>query len=76
VQDELRPMREIANTALKNTDELFAPMYPACGGEFIAPDQLLRGLLLQALYGLRSERLLCEQLEKGAGPSFRWQLMR
>jgi len=72
VQDEhpLRPMREIVNTALKKMDELFAQMYPDCGRESIAPEQLLHGLLLQALYGLRSEWRLCEQLNYS--PLVRW----
>ena len=58
----LRPIREIVNAALREMDATFAAMYPATGRESIAPEQLLPGLLLQTLYGLRSERLLCEQL--------------
>jgi transposase len=66
----LRPIREILNTALREMDELFAKMYSEFGRESIAPEQLLRGLILQSLYGLRSERLLCEQL--GYNMLFRW----
>jgi transposase len=40
------------------------------GRDSIPPEQLLRGLILQCLYGLRSERLLCEQL--GYDMLFRW----
>jgi hypothetical protein len=58
----LRPIREIVNAALRGMDEVFATMYADTGRDSIPPEQLLRGLLLQSLYGLRSERLLCEQL--------------
>ena len=66
----LRPIREIVNTALRAMDETFAAMYADSGRDSIPPEQLLRGLILQALYGLRSERLLCEQL--GYNMLFRW----
>lgn len=66
----LRPIREIVNAALCEMDATFAAMYPPTGRESIPPEQLLRGLLLQALYGLRSERLLCEQL--GYNLLYRW----
>lgn len=58
----LRPIREIVNTALKAMDATFAAMYADSGRDSIPPEQLVRGLILQALYGLRSERLLCESL--------------
>ncbi len=51
-------------------DATFAAMYAPTGRESIPPEQLLRGLLLQALYGLRSERLLCEQ--PGYNLLYRW----
>ena len=66
----LRPIREILNAALREMDETFAAMYSEFGRESIPPEQLLRGLILQVLYGLRSERLLCEQL--GYNMLFRW----
>jgi transposase len=66
----LRPIREILNTALREMDRTFAAMYGHSGRDSIAPEQLLRGLVLQALYGVRSERLLCEQL--GYNMLFRW----
>lgn len=66
----LRPIREIVNTALRAMDETFAAMYADSGRDSIPPEQLLRGLILQSLYGLRSERLLCEQL--GYNMLFRW----
>ncbi|MCZ7564498.1 MAG: IS5 family transposase [Burkholderiales bacterium] len=66
----LRPIREIVNTALREMDATFAAMYADCGRDSIPPEQLLRGLILQSLYGLRSERVLCEQL--GYNMLFRW----
>ena len=66
----LRPIREIVNMALREMDETFAAMYADTGRDSIPPEQLLRGLILQSLYGLRSERLLCEQL--GYNMLFRW----
>jgi transposase len=66
----LRPIREMVNTALREMDATFAAMYAASGRDSIPPEQLLRGLILQVLYGLRSERLLCEQL--GYNMLFRW----
>lgn len=66
----LRPIREIVNAALREMDGTFAAMYADSGRDSIAPERLLRGLILQSLYGLRSERLLCEQL--GYNMLFRW----
>ena len=66
----LQPIREIVNAALREMDETFAAMYADSGRDSIPPEQLLRGLILQSLYGLRSERLLCEQL--GYNMLFRW----
>jgi len=66
----LRPIREIVDAALREMDETFAAMYADSGRDSIPPEQLLRGLVLQCLYGLRSERLLCEQL--GYNMLFRW----
>jgi transposase len=45
-------------------------MYEERGRYSVPPEWLLRGLVLQALYGIRSERLLCEQL--GYNMLFRW----
>jgi transposase len=66
----LRPIREILNTALREMDALFASMYEPRGRDSVPPEWLLRGLVLQALYGIRSERMLCEQL--GYNMLFRW----
>ncbi len=66
----LRPIRDILNTALKDMDATFAVMYAEGGRESIAPEKLLRALMLQLLYGIRSERLVAEQL--GYNLLFRW----
>ena len=66
----LRPIREILNTALREMDALFASMYASSGRDSVPPEWLLRGLVLQALYGIRSERMLCEQL--GYNMLLRW----
>lgn len=59
----LRPIREITDTILKQMSRLFAGMYSKIGRRSIPPEQLLRALLLQVLYTIRSERMLMEQLE-------------
>jgi len=59
----LRPMRQLVNEALKGMGELFDRMYARGGRPSIPPEQLLRALVLQVLYSVRSERLLMEQLD-------------
>lgn len=66
----LLAMREILNRALRDMDLLFESMYEDRGRYSVPPEWLLRGLVLQALYGIRSERLLCEQL--GYNMLYRW----
>ena len=56
-------IREILNHALREMDQLFESIYEDRGRYSVPPEWLLRGLVLQALYGIRSERLLCEQLD-------------
>jgi transposase len=70
VDHPLRPIREILNVALKDMDASFGAMYAESGRESIAPEKLLRALMLQLLYGIRSERLVAEQL--GYNLLFRW----
>lgn len=55
-------IRDILNRALREMDRLFESLYEDRGRYSVPPEWLLRGLVLQALYGIRSERLLCEQL--------------
>ena len=51
------------NEALKHLDRTLDELYAASGRPSIPPEQLLRALLPQAIYGLGSERLLLEQLD-------------
>lgn len=55
-------IRDILNRALRDLDILFESLYEDRGRYSVPPEWLLRGLVLQALYGIRSERLLCEQM--------------
>jgi transposase len=66
----LRPVREMANEALKGLSPRFAKLYAWAGRPSIAPEKLLRALLLQVLYSVRSERMLMEQLDYNL--LFRW----
>lgn len=69
----LRPIRERVNQALVRLDGLFAQMYAddAKGGRpSIAPEKLLRAMLLQVFYSVRSERQLMEQIQYNL--LFRW----
>jgi transposase len=69
----LRSIRAMANQALAKMDRLFAQMYEADikGGQpSIAPEKLLRAMLLQVLYSVRSERQLMEQTQYNL--LFRW----
>jgi transposase len=66
----LRPIRETANTALVALSGDFAALYSGMGRPSIAPEMLLRAMLLQAFYSVRSERQLMERLEFDL--LFRW----
>ena len=66
----LRPVRQMADLALKALSPVFDQMYIDFGRPSIAPEKLLRALLLQILYSIRSERMLMEQLEYNL--LFRW----
>ena len=58
----LRPIRQIVDQALRELSPRFDRMYAQMGRPSIAPEKLLRALLLQILYSIRSERLLMEEL--------------
>jgi transposase len=58
----LRVIRRIVNDVLKALDAEFAKLYAGSGRPSIAPERLLRALLLQAFYTIRSETQLMEQL--------------
>jgi transposase len=66
----LRLIRSVADEALKALDARFAALYSEEGRPSIPPEHLLRALLLQAFYTIRSERLLMEQLNYNL--LFRW----
>jgi transposase len=66
----LRAIRVMTDTALKELGPRFEAMYASGGRPSIAPERLLRALLLQVLYTVRSERLLMEQLDYNF--LFRW----
>jgi transposase len=66
----LRRVREITDRLLDELSDLFDRMYSTMGRPSIAPEKLLRALLLQVLYTVRSERMLMEQLDYNL--LFRW----
>ena len=66
----LRAMRRMTDTALRGLSRRFDAMYAKRGRPSIAPEKLLRALLLQMLYSIRSERMLMEQLDYNL--LFRW----
>ena len=66
----LRRIRAMVDVALCNMGPQFEAMYARAGRPSIAPEKLLRALLLQVLYTVRSERMLMEQLEYNL--LFRW----
>jgi transposase len=66
----LRVIRPLANAALDRLSLAFDKLYSAIGRPSIPPEQLLRALLLQAFFTVRSERQLMEQLTYNM--MFRW----
>ncbi|MGH9744191.1 MAG: IS5 family transposase [Candidatus Acidiferrum sp.] len=66
----LRAIRAISDPALKELSSEFDRLYAVSGRPSIAPEKLLRALLLHVLYTIRSERLLMEQLDYNL--LFRW----
>src|SRR6202163_1203553 len=66
----LRPVREMVDGILKEMSPRFARLYSNLGRPSIAPERLLRALLLQVFYSVRSERMLMEQLDYNL--LFRW----
>jgi len=66
----LRAIRVMVDAALKESSWRFDAVYATSGRPSIAPEKLLRALLLQVLYTVRSERLLMEQLDYNF--LFRW----
>ncbi len=66
----LRAIRPLVNAALQRLSPQFDKIYAASGRDSIAPERLLRALLLQALFSVRSERQLMEQITYTM--MFRW----
>ena len=66
----LRAIRVLVDEALAALSADFARLYSKSGRPLIVPEKLLRALLLQSLYPIRSERQLMEQLDDN--PLFRW----
>jgi len=66
----LRSLRAMADEALRELQPRFKKLYAKTGRPSIAPEKLLRALLIQVLYSVRSERMLMEQLDYNL--LFRW----
>jgi transposase len=66
----LRPLLAIVNDVLGRMSPVFDELYSHTGRPSIPPERLLRALLLQVLYTVRSERMLMEQLDYNL--LFRW----
>jgi transposase len=63
-------IRAIANSTLKSLSGEFQKLYSLLRRESIPPERLLRALLLQAFYSIRSERQLVERIDHH--PLFHW----
>ena len=66
----LRRVRLLLDEALKSMSRDFDRVYAQEGRESVPPERLVRALVLQVLYSIRSERLLCEQMDYNL--LFRW----
>jgi transposase len=66
----LRAIRRMTDEVLASLSPRFSKMYSDIGRPSIPPEQLLRALLLQSLYTIRSERLLMEEIDYSI--LFRW----
>lgn len=66
----LRPIRHMTDAALARLSPRFDRLYSTTGRPSIPPEKLLRALLLQMLYSIRSERLLMEELDYSV--LYRW----
>ncbi len=63
-------MKRLADQALDRLNSTFCKLNPEGGRPSIPPEQLLLALLLQTIYGIRSERMLIKQLDYNL--LFRW----
>ncbi len=70
MEHPLRRVRALADEAMVGLEPRFEQMYSKMGRPSVPPEQMLRALLLQMLYTVRSERMLVEQMEYNL--LFRW----
>src|SRR5512135_2291203 len=70
VDHPLRGVRKLVDRVLGGMSKDFDGLYSQVGRPSIAPERLLRALLLQVFYSVRSERMLMEQLDYNL--LFRW----
>ena len=70
MEHPLRGIRQLTDEVLRSLDSDFDALYAELGRPSIAPEYLLRGLLLQVFYSIRSEVLLVEQIDYNL--LFRW----
>src|SRR5215469_11147336 len=68
----LRAIKKMSDEALSKLSPVFDRMYAQGGRPSIAPERLLKSMLLMAFYSVRSERQFCEQLDYNL--LFRWLL--
>ncbi len=66
----LRAIRKLSDEVLRGMSDGFGKLYASTGRPSVAPERLLRALLLQVFYSIRSERMLMEQLDYNL--LFRW----
>src|SRR5215467_13729195 len=66
----LRPIRAMTDRVFARLSPRFTKMYSDIGRPSIPPEQLLRALLIQSLYTVRSERLLMEEIDYSV--LYRW----
>ena len=66
----VRAIRGMTDDVLASLSARFTKMYSAIGRPSIPPEQLLRALLIQSLYTVRSERLLMEEIDYSV--LYRW----
>ena len=72
IEHPLRRIKKLADQQLVKLSEVFNRMYSQVGRPSVAPERVLKSLLLMALYSVRSERQFCEQLRYNL--LFRWFL--
>ena len=68
----IRAIKVVADAALRTLSSVFDEMYAPTGRPSVPPERLLKGQLLMALYSIRSERQLCEQVQYNL--LYRWFL--